>query len=177
MTCEPCPHEAFSPWRRKVKVTQSCLTLCDPMDCSLPGSSVHWILQARILQWVAIPFSRGSSWPRNWTQVSCIAGRYFTIWDSRRALGGGGTNKALWGLNDWVGRCGGMGTYSREVKLDQPPQGSKNQRMNCSQLGEWGEWGKWERAGVEVVRWVEGRMAEQVKAKSPGQEMRENTEV
>ena len=44
-----------------VKVAQSCLTLCDPMDCSLPGSSVHGILQARILEWVAIPFSRGSS--------------------------------------------------------------------------------------------------------------------
>ena len=53
---------------------QSCLTLCDPMDCSSPGSSVCGILQARILEWVAIPFSRGSSQPRNWTQVSCIAG-------------------------------------------------------------------------------------------------------
>ena len=48
---------------------------CDIMDCSLPGSSVHGILQARILEWVAIPFSRGSSWPRDWTRVSCIAGR------------------------------------------------------------------------------------------------------
>ena len=45
----------------KVLVTQTCLTLCDPMDCSLPGSSVHGIFQARILEWVAIPFSRGSS--------------------------------------------------------------------------------------------------------------------
>ena len=45
----------------KVKVSLSCLTLCDPMDCSLPGSSVHGILQARMLEWVAIPFSRGSS--------------------------------------------------------------------------------------------------------------------
>ena len=45
----------------KVKVTQSCLTLCDPVDCSLPGSSVHGIFQARILEWVVIPFSRGSS--------------------------------------------------------------------------------------------------------------------
>ena len=49
---------------------------CDPMDCSLPGSSVHGILQARILEWVAISFSRGSSWPRNRTPVSCIAGRF-----------------------------------------------------------------------------------------------------
>ena len=55
-----------------VLVSQSCLTLCDPMDCSLPGSSVHRILQARILEWVAISFSREHSWCRDWTQVSCI---------------------------------------------------------------------------------------------------------
>ena len=53
-------------------VTQSCLTLCDPMDCSPPGSSVHGILQAKILEWVAMPFSRGSSQPRDRTQVSCF---------------------------------------------------------------------------------------------------------
>ena len=56
------------------------------MDCSLPGSSVHGILQARILEWVAIYFSRGSSWPRNWTQVSCIAGGFLTNWAVREAL-------------------------------------------------------------------------------------------
>ena len=52
---------------------QSCPILCDPMDCSSPGSSVHGDSPARVLQWVAIPFSRGSSQPRDWTQVSCIA--------------------------------------------------------------------------------------------------------
>ena len=61
------------------EVTQSCPTLCDPMDCSLPGSSVHRIFQARVLEWVAISFSRGSSQPRDRTQVSCTAGRCFTI--------------------------------------------------------------------------------------------------
>ena len=60
-------------------VTQSCLTLFDPMDYSLPGSSVHGILQARIQEWVAILLSRGSSQPRDQTWVSCIAGRFFTI--------------------------------------------------------------------------------------------------
>ena len=50
-----------------VKVTQSCLTLCDPTHCTLLGPSVHGIFQARILEWVAVPFSRGSSCPRNWT--------------------------------------------------------------------------------------------------------------
>ena len=53
----------------KSEVAQSCLTLCDPMDCSPPGSCVHEILQARILVWVAIPSSRGSSQPRNQTQI------------------------------------------------------------------------------------------------------------
>ena len=55
-------------------------TLFNPMDCSLPGSSVHGILQPRILEQVAISFSRGSSWPRDQTQVSCIIGRFFTFW-------------------------------------------------------------------------------------------------
>ena len=57
---------------------QSCLTLCDPMDCSLPGSSVHGISQARILWWVAISYSSGSSLLRDGTRVSCLAGGFFT---------------------------------------------------------------------------------------------------
>ena len=62
----------------KVLVTQSCPTLCDPMDCSPPGYSVHRILQARILKSVAIPLSRGSSRLKDRTWVSCSAGRFFT---------------------------------------------------------------------------------------------------
>ena len=62
------------------KVAQSCPTLCDPMDYSLPGFSVHGIFQVRVLEWVAISFSRGSSWPRDRTRVSCIVGRRFTHW-------------------------------------------------------------------------------------------------
>ena len=62
------------------EVTQSCLTLCDPMDCSLPASSIHGIFQARTVEWVAISFSRGFSQPRDWTQVSHIIGRRFTVW-------------------------------------------------------------------------------------------------
>ena len=57
----------------------------DPMDCSLPGFSVHGIFQARILEWVAISFSRGSSRPRDWTRVSRIAGRRFILWATREA--------------------------------------------------------------------------------------------
>ena len=67
------------------KLLQSCPTLCDPMDCSLSGSSVHGIFQARILELIAISFSRGFSQPRNWTQVSCIAGRFFPDWAMREA--------------------------------------------------------------------------------------------
>ena len=62
------------------------LTLCDPVDCSPPGSSGRGILQARTLEWVAMPSSRGSCQPRDWTQVSRIEGGFFTIWATREAL-------------------------------------------------------------------------------------------
>ena len=61
-------------------VTQLCLTLCDPMNCSPSGFPVHGNLQARVLEWIAIPFSRGSSRPRDWTLVFCIPGRFYAIW-------------------------------------------------------------------------------------------------
>ena len=64
----------------KVLVSQSCLTFCDFIDCRLPVFFVHGILQSRILEWIACPFSRGSSWPRDRTCVSHITGRFFTIW-------------------------------------------------------------------------------------------------
>ena len=69
----------------KIEVAQSCPTLCDPMDCSLPGSSLHGILQARVLEWVDISFSRGSSWSKDQTQVSHIPGRRFNLWATREA--------------------------------------------------------------------------------------------
>ena len=56
------------------------------MDCSLPRSSVHGIFQARVLEWVAISFSRGSSQPRDWTWVSCIVDRHFTVWATREVM-------------------------------------------------------------------------------------------
>ena len=62
------------------EVAQSCPTLCDPVDCNLLGFSVHGILQARILEWIAISFSRGSSWPRDRTRISHISGRHFNLW-------------------------------------------------------------------------------------------------
>ena len=69
-----------------VLVSQSCLTICNPTDCSPTGSSVHGILQARILEWVATPFSRRSSWPRDRILVSCMAGRFFTIWATGKSF-------------------------------------------------------------------------------------------
>ena len=72
-------------------VTQLCLTLCHSMNCSPSGFSVHGIFQARILEWVPFLFSRGPSWPRDRNWVSCIAGRFFTIWATREVLNPPGT--------------------------------------------------------------------------------------
>ena len=79
-------------------VFQLCLTLCDPMNC-LPGSSVHGILQARILECVAISFSKVSFWPRYWTWVSCITRRFFTVWATREA-----PNRVITHVNCYVGQ-------------------------------------------------------------------------
>ena len=68
-----------------VKVTQLCPSVCDPIDSSPPVSFVHETLQARVLDWVAVPFSRGSSQPSNQTQVSHIAGRFLIVWATREA--------------------------------------------------------------------------------------------
>ena len=70
----------------KMSVAQSCPTLCDSTDCSLPGYFVPGVFQARILEWVAISFSRASSWPRDRTWVFHTAGRFFTIWAIREAI-------------------------------------------------------------------------------------------
>ena len=76
-----CGHSLWSPQTItvKVKVSQSCLTFCNPMDCP-------WNSTARIVEWVAFPFSRRSSQPRDKTQVSCFAGRFFTNWAIRKVL-------------------------------------------------------------------------------------------
>ena len=81
-----CNHFCIQPTMCACSAAQSCLTLCDPLDCNLPGSSVREILQARILEWVAISSSRGSSQPRNRACVSCIAGRFFTYWGIREGI-------------------------------------------------------------------------------------------
>ena len=93
---KPCTHQTLPPsWTQRVwintsdhalvLVAQSCPTLCDPLDYSLPDSCVHEIFQARILEWAAISFSRGSSQFRDRTRVSCTARRFFTDWATREA--------------------------------------------------------------------------------------------
>ena len=77
---------SWSSVRKENEVAQLSPTLCNPMDCSLPGSSVHGIFQARVLEWIAISCSRGSSRPGDRTQVSRSAGRHFTIRATREAL-------------------------------------------------------------------------------------------
>ena len=81
----PFSHPNTLPVTPSVLVSQSFLTLCDPMDYILPGFSVRGIFQPRILAWVAILFSRRSSWPRNWNWITWIAGRFFTTWTTREA--------------------------------------------------------------------------------------------
>ena len=72
--------------RSESEVAQPCPTLCNPIDDSLPGSSIHGIFQERVLEWGAISFSRGSSQLRDRTQVSCTVGRHFTIWATREVI-------------------------------------------------------------------------------------------
>ena len=87
LICPKAPVDSCDPrfnQRSKWKWSRSVVsTFYGPMDCSLPGSSIHGIFQARILEWVAISFSTGSSQPRDWTRVSRIVGRRFTVWATR----------------------------------------------------------------------------------------------
>ena len=101
----------------KVKLL-SRVQLCNPMDCNLPGSTIHGVFQARILEWVAISFSRRSSWPRDWTQVSRIVDRHFTVWATNSSLlnlptssclsitnpDHEGSSKSIWGLHTTIWR-------------------------------------------------------------------------
>ena len=90
-----------------VLVALLCLTPCNLINCGLPGSSLYGISQARILEWVAISFSRGSSWHRDQTQVFCITGRFFTIWAIGKSTLHSYSNQnsavqPIYGSNLWV---------------------------------------------------------------------------
>ena len=123
---KPMNSREFSKWTDKKKkkeseVTQLCPTLCNPIDYSLPDSSVHGILQARILEWVAISFSRGCSQPRDWTWVSHIAGRRFTLWATREAA-------AAKSLQSWPTLCN---------PIDGSPPGSAIPGILQARILEW----------------------------------------
>ena len=101
------PNKIIIQVKVKLLAAQSCPTLCNPMDCSLPVSSVHGILQARILEWVAIPFSRGSSSRRGWTHSSCTGGQILYLLSHLESShiatfkkGGVGNSFLNWSYND-----------------------------------------------------------------------------
>ena len=131
----------------KVLVAWPCPTLCNPMDCSPPGSSVHGIIHARILEWLAIPLSRESSWFRDRTQVSCIAGRFFTVW-AMRALKSQGRAPEGWRSGQHLSPCLDISSTSCQVFsncLSHSPQRieRKRKKLNCHivkpDLGSWTE--------------------------------------
>ena len=107
------------------EVDQSCPTLCDPMDWSPPGFPIHGILQARILEWVAISFSRGSSQPRDRTQASRIAGRRVNLWATRSDLS--------WCINK-QGHCEirSLHFFWRPKQIRGFPGGSVLKKKNCA---------------------------------------------
>ena len=124
-----------SPWSHSVGydlVTKQHTTLCDPMDCSPPGSSVHGIFQARILEWVAISFSRGSSQPRDRTQVSCITDRRFSIWATREAPNYTGAEGRDKGWDGWIGIINLMDMSFSKLWGDSEGQGSLACCSPCS---------------------------------------------
>ena len=108
-----------------MKVSQSCPTLCDPMDYT-----VHGILQASILEWVAVPISRGSSQPRDWTQVPCIAGGFFTSWGMREVWNTGvGSCSHLQGIFSTQGSNRGL-LHCRRILYQLSYQGSPIKHTN-----------------------------------------------
>ena len=126
------------------EVAQSCLTLSNPMDCSLPGSSVLGTSQARILEWVAISFSRGSSWPRDRTQVSCIAGGFFTTEPPGKALvalGGSQNSHASRTSTGWRAPNpvlrGHLQRHPETALWDRGARSTSQMREQRLQAGQW----------------------------------------
>ena len=129
-------------------------TLFDPTDCSSSGSSAHGILQARILEWTVIPFSRGSSWPRDWTRVSWITGRFFTVWATGKSSLCRVHHAKCWAgwLTSWNQDCG--------EKYQQPQIcrwyhfNGKKQRGTKEPLeeGERREWKSWLKLNIQKTK-------------------------
>ena len=135
----------------EVLVAQLCPTLCNFKDCSPPGSPVHWILQARILEWVATAFSRGYSQARGWTQVSCIAGSFFTVWATWKAhfaIGTCSISMSSWGgWGSWRSVC--MSYFGLFLPLALPHY------LWITPLGDSGGL-HWKEAVLEASIWICG---------------------
>ena len=146
--------------KRKSEVTQSCPTPCDPMDCNLPGSSVHEIFKARVLEWVASSFSRGSSWPRDRTQVSCIVCRRFTLCTT--FPGGSDGKVSVYSVRD-LGSIPGIGRFLGEGNgnplqyscLENLMDGGAWCRLLCMGLQRVGhDWTKLHKNSRVIFDWV-----------------------
>ena len=134
--------------------TKSCLTLCDPMDCSLSGSPAHGILQARILHWVAISFSRRSSWLRDQTHISCLAGGFFTTEAPRKLMeyySAMQRRKACPSATTWMNLEDMMLSGISKSFTHR----TREQNSGCQGLGEWGN-GKIivTRYELSFIRWI-----------------------
>ena len=123
------------------QLLQLCPALCDLVDCSSPGSSVHEILQARILEWVAMRTSRASSRPRDWTHISCIAGRFFNHhwanWEVWKCKIGSIRNLSSYGVNDFTHRtwCNCFGTLKSSLQIWKSCSfQEKEQNYQCLQI-------------------------------------------
>ena len=150
--CALCVDE---PPASAANLLQSCPTLCDPLDSSPPGFSVHGILQARILEWVAISFSGRSSPPRDRTQVSHIAGRCFTVWATREAIFSLLLTKFAFqvflpfllllsvgeescvGLWPWIAKYGQLCLSLCNYPMDSSPPGSSVHEISQARRLEW----------------------------------------
>ena len=122
----------------EVKVSQSCSALCNAMDYT-----VHRILQARILEWIAFPFSRASSQPRDWTQVSCIAGIFFSSWATRGAHMQSTSCKMLdWMKHKLESRQLGEISITSDMQMSSPNGRKQRETKEALDEGDWGEWKK-----------------------------------
>ena len=143
-------------------VAKSCLTLCDPRDYSPPGSSVQGISQAIILEWVAISFSRGSSWPRDWTQVGCIGRWILHHWATREAQSYGlhvcVVLQSLWNRRLSFTTSGLTATLLRDFLGLQQPSALNNRNTLSLSSGGWTLKSR-ELLGWFILRAVKGRVS------------------
>jgi len=147
--------------KKESEVAQSCPTLCDPMDCSLPGSSVHGIFQARVLEWVAISFSRESSRPKDRTRVSLIAGLRFTIWATREVTW-------MWELDykeSWAPKNWCFWTVRLEKTLEGPLDYKEIQPVNPKEDQSWMFIGRTDVEAETPILWPNTLMLDKIEGR------------